>query len=61
MNAVTYIMAMRCVYFSHYNLLKVLVFVETPAMMPATVCVALRILKNFPQNKMPIQIQRISP
>jgi hypothetical protein len=40
-NSVTYSMAMRLVYFSNYNLLKVLVFVEGPAMMPAIVCVLL--------------------
>jgi hypothetical protein len=38
---------MRRVYFSHYNLLKVPVFVETPAMMPAMVCVCVCCFKDI--------------
>jgi hypothetical protein len=40
-SSVTYRMAMRCVYFSDYNLLKILVFVEIPVMMPGIACVLL--------------------
>jgi energy-converting hydrogenase Eha subunit E len=39
-------MVMSLVYFSHYNLLKILVFVAAAAMMPVIVHVALRILKK---------------
>ena len=51
MSSMTYRMEISCVCFSHYSLLKVLVFVETPVMMPVMVCVCcFKDIKKLPKK-----------
>ena len=58
-SSVKYRMAMRRVYFSNYNLLKILVFVETPVMMPGLCVCCFKVIKKFPTKYDANTIQRI--